>query len=77
MAEAKNALTTIQVKNFRCFERLSLDFTSPLVIIEGINGIGKTSLLEALYYACYLRSFRTYSPKEMVRFGQENFFINT
>src|SRR6185437_4207831 len=37
--------------------------------------VGKTSLLEALHYLCYLRSFRTYSPRDLLKFGQENFFV--
>ncbi len=62
-------------KNFRCFSDISLDLNHPLVLIEGMNGSGKTSLLEALYYACYLRSFRTHSPRELVKFGASDFFI--
>lgn len=45
------------------------------MLIEGLNGTGKTSLLEALHYICYLRSFRTYSPQELVQFGADTFFI--
>lgn len=48
---------------------------SPVILIEGVNGAGKTSLLEALYYSCYLRSFRTHLPREIVYFEKENFFI--
>lgn len=68
-------LTHIQVKNFRCFKEISLELEGPLVLIQGINGSGKTSLLEALHYLCYLRSFRTHSPRELVQFGSESFFI--
>ncbi len=68
-------VTQIQIKDFRCFENLTLELEGPLIIIEGDNGSGKTSLLEALYYGCYLRSFRTSSPKELIRFGSNNFFI--
>lgn len=63
------------MNHFRCFNSLSLQFQSPLVIIEGENGAGKTSLLEALYYACYLRSFRTRAGKELIRFNDAHFFI--
>ena len=45
------------------------------MMVEGANGVGKTSILEALYYACYLRSFRTHSTKELIAFGKEGFFI--
>ncbi len=68
-------ITQLQIKNFRCFQSLELSFNTPITLIEGLNGVGKTSLLEALHYLCYLRSFRTHLPQELVRFGQDNFFI--
>jgi DNA replication and repair protein RecF len=68
-------LSSIELKNFRCFSHLQLNFSAPYVLLEGPNGIGKTSILEALYYTCYLRSFRTYSPKELISFNQNEFFL--
>lgn len=68
-------VTNVHIKDFRCFESFSIAFESPIVLIEGDNGSGKTSLLEALYYGCYLRSFRTSSPKELIRFGSNSFFV--
>lgn len=68
-------ISHLSIKNFRCFNALELDFNSPITLIEGLNGTGKTSLLEALHYLCYLRSFRTHIPSELVHFGQEHFFI--
>lgn len=68
-------VTQLQIKNFRCFSHATIDIPGPLVLIEGMNGSGKTSLIEALHYLCYLRSFRTYSPRELVHFGQDSFFI--
>lgn len=68
-------ITSLTIKNFRCFDHVSLDFTNKIVMISGANGVGKTSLLEALHYMCYFRSFRTYSPRELVTFDQNSFFI--
>lgn len=68
-------LRSIDLKNFRCFAHQTLQFESDLVLIEGDNGSGKTSLLEAMHYGCYLRSFRTYNPRHMIAHGQESFFI--
>src|SRR3989338_8497805 len=65
----------VQIKNFRCFESSVFDFASSVVIIEGHNGSGKTSLLEALHYGCYLRSFRTHISRDLVAFGQDTFFL--
>lgn len=65
----------IELQHFRCFVRKKMRFDQRIVLIEGINGSGKTSLLEALHYACYLRSFRTYNSRELTLFDQEAFFI--
>lgn len=68
-------LRSIHLKNFRCFKQFEVQLDAPYILFMGANGVGKTSLLEALYYACYLRSFRTYSPKELIHFGNQEFFI--
>lgn len=68
-------LKELNIKNFRCFKEKSIELVSPITLIEGNNGTGKTSLLEALYYGCYLRSFRTRSPHDMMDGDASNFFI--
>lgn len=68
-------IKSLSLKNFRCFTNTTFSFDSPVVVIEGINGSGKTSLLEAIHYLCYVRSFRTHIPHDLVSFGNETFFI--
>lgn len=68
-------ISHLHIKNFRCFNTIDIAFDHAITLIEGINGAGKTSLLEALHYLCYLRSFRTHLPHEMVQFGTDTFFI--
>ncbi len=68
-------LRSLQLKDFRCFTDLTLNLDSPLLLIEGLNGSGKTSLFEALHYACYMRSFRALSPRDMIRCTADSFFI--
>jgi DNA replication and repair protein RecF len=45
-------------------------------LLEGGNGTGKTSILEALHYGCFLKSFRTNKSKELVSFDKQHFFLN-
>lgn len=52
-------LEYLSVQSFRNFERLSFTPDSRVNLIYGENGSGKTSLLEALHYLAYGRSFRT------------------
>lgn len=68
-------ISRIHLKNFRCFSDLKLTITKPIVLIIAPNGEGKTSILEALYYACYLRSFRTHTTKDLIKFGSKEFFV--
>ncbi len=68
-------ITGITLKNFRCFPEKTIKITSDIVVIEGENGSGKSSLLEALHYACYLRSFRTHTTKELIHFDSDHFFV--
>lgn len=68
-------LTQIQIKQFRCFAQTTIAFEAPIVLVQGNNGSGKTSLLEALHYLCYLRSFRTHTPRDLIKAGGDGFFI--
>jgi DNA replication and repair protein RecF len=68
-------INKIRLKNFRCFNNKTYNFENNFIIIEGKNGSGKTSLLEAISYACYFRSFRTRSNQELVSFKDEHFFV--
>ena len=45
-----------------------------IILLQGVNGSGKTSILEALHYGSNLRSFRTRIPKELIKFGTDCFF---
>jgi DNA replication and repair protein RecF len=65
----------LSLKQFRCFTEREFDFNAPLVLIEGANGSGKTSLVEALHFLCYVRSFRALSPREMINHDQQGFFV--
>lgn len=47
-------LTLTQFKNY---DRFDTSFTSDVVGISGSNGKGKTNLLDAIYYACFTRSY--------------------
>lgn len=60
----------IKLYNFRNYERESVKFSDEVNIIAGDNGMGKTNILEAVYYFSYGRSFRT-NGREIVREGEK------
>lgn len=44
-------LKSIELKNFRCYEDLRIDFREKISVIVGANGAGKTSVLEGISIA--------------------------
>ena len=54
---------------------MDIDLDSPVVLIHGPNGSGKTSLIEALHYSCYLRSFKTHLHKDIAHLQTDGFGI--
>jgi len=68
-------IAQIELKNFRCFPAATFDLDNKIILIQGKNGSGKSSLLEALHYLCYLRSFRTTTTRDLIKFGQGGFFV--
>ncbi|MCI0472609.1 MAG: DNA replication and repair protein RecF, partial [Ignavibacteria bacterium] len=61
----------IQLKNFRIFQELIIVFSKGLNFIVGLNGQGKTSILEAMYLLSSSRSFRTNDYREMISHDEE------
>ena len=49
----------LRLKNFRCYDKLDIDFDKRLTVIVGENGRGKTAIFDALAIALepYLRAF--------------------
>lgn len=62
-------IKNIELKNFRNYEALQLEFDKNVNLILGMNAQGKTNLLEAVYVSSIGRSFRTNRDSDMVKFG--------
>lgn len=63
---------TIELKNYRNYKDLKLDFSSNKVLLIGKNAQGKTNLLESLYYLSCLSSARAKTDSELILWS-ENF----
>ncbi|HWB64080.1 MAG TPA: AAA family ATPase, partial [Chitinophagales bacterium] len=50
-------LSKIALYNFKNHQNLSLGFNRKLNCIIGNNGVGKTNLLDAIYYLCLTKSY--------------------
>jgi len=64
-------VTRVIARDFRAYEHAELALGDGLTVVTGANGAGKTNLLEALYFGCTGRSFRTANEREVVRFGAD------
>ena len=65
------ALNSIELRSFRNYEQLQLDFEPGVNLIVGDNAQGKTNLLEAISYLGSGKSFRAQKTGEMIRFGAD------
>ena len=68
---------SLELKNFRNYERLSIDFDPSTNIIYGDNAQGKTNILEAICVSGTSRSHRGSRDKDMIRFGEQAAHIRT
>ena len=64
-------LNKIQLRDFRNYSQLDLDFAPGVNLIVGDNAQGKTNLLEAVAYLGAGKAFRTQKSAELVRLGAE------
>src|SRR4051794_7901700 len=62
-------LERLRVRDLRNLSNVELEPAPRVNVISGNNGHGKTSLLEAIYFAATSRSFRTSRVPELVRHG--------
>ena len=69
------AFSRIDLRNFRCFDSISIDLSSKSTLFYGKNGCGKTSILESIYVASSGRSFRTSNLESLIKKGTEAFVI--
>jgi DNA replication and repair protein RecF len=51
-------LRSLELYHFRNYPRFSLRFYSPFVLVLGENGVGKTNLLESIFFLSRLKGFR-------------------
>ena len=66
---------SLDLKNFRNYESLSVSFDPGINILYGSNAQGKTNILEAVYLAGTTKSHRGTRDRDMIRMGEEESHI--
>jgi DNA replication and repair protein RecF len=65
----------IRLTHFKNYRESVFDF-SAITGICGLNGIGKTNLLDSIYYSCFTRSYFSSLENLNQRFGESGFRID-
>ena len=68
-------LKKIQLVQFKNYDQRSFLFEERIVGICGKNGLGKTNLLDAVYYLCFTKSYFTRSDLQNIKLGTSGFRI--
>ena len=68
-------LDTVQIRNLRNLQNVILKPSHCANFIIGINGSGKSSILEAVHYLGFGRSFRTSKHKHVIQNQAESFTV--
>lgn len=66
---------SLELKNYRNYEKLHMDFDSGTNILYGDNAQGKTNILEAIYVCATSKSHRGSKDREIIHFDREESHI--
>ena len=68
-------LNKISLTQFKNYSLTSFNFTERVIGICGLNGKGKTNLLDAVYYCCFTKSYFSKIDSLNTQFGKDGFRI--
>ena len=68
-------IKSLELKNYRNYEELSMSFSEGTNLLYGDNAQGKTNILESIYLAATTKSHRGSKDREMIRFHADEAHI--
>ena len=68
-------IESLELKNFRNYGELHMDFSPGTNLLYGDNAQGKTNILEAIYVCATTRSHRGSKDREVIEFGTDEAHI--
>ena len=70
-------IKSLELADFRNYEKLKIEISSGTNILYGDNAQGKTNILEAIFLCATTKSHKGSKDREIIRFGQEEAHIRT
>ena len=68
-------LERINILNYRNIEECELTFSPKVNLFWGNNGMGKTNLLDAIYYLSFCKSHLNTKDSHLIRHGSDFFMV--
>lgn len=68
-------LRKADILNFKNIREATLEFSSGVNCLLGRNGMGKSNLLEAVYFLCMARSMSGVTESGLILHGEESFIV--
>ncbi|MDP4665587.1 MAG: DNA replication and repair protein RecF [Flavobacteriaceae bacterium] len=68
-------LESLSLVNFRNYEDADLQFSSGVNCLVGENGAGKTTVLDAIYYLSFCKSYFNAIDSQNIRYGEAYFLL--
>lgn len=68
-------LKNLSILNYKNIEQTSLSFSPKLNCLVGANGVGKTNLLDAIYYLSFCRSAFSQTNQHVLRHDQSEMML--
>ena len=66
----------LNLKNFRNYSTLNIEFEKGINVITGDNALGKTNILESISILSNIRSFRNITDSEIFKWGETSYFCS-
>ena len=69
-------LANLKITNFKSYTDADVDFCAGVNCLVGNNGVGKTNLLDAVYYLSFCKSYFNSIDTQNIRKGEEFFAVH-
>jgi len=66
-------ISGLSITNYKNYHQHVYELHPKINLIVGLNGVGKTNLLDAVYYSCIGKSYSTNSDRYNIRKGEDFF----